>query len=243
MSSIGSSSGLRPCRRNAGGAAIFARRFSRPFVTAVDVPGALRNLETGLDPAPPLRDAGRSGGMQRRGLAAGVSGGDGDELAALLEEHHAALLARALRLCADRDRARDLVQDTIERALRKRAAFVPGTNARAWLMTIMANLFVDQLRRRKVVVEVGLSAEDEVADERPAAAGGAELRITPEQLRAAVGALPVELRQVIDLHDLHGLAYKEIAERLAIPMGTVGTRLSRARSKLHAALRALAEDA
>jgi RNA polymerase sigma-70 factor, ECF subfamily len=211
----------------------------------MDVSSALRNLETGLDPAATLRDAGRSGGMQRRGLAAGVSGGDGDELAARLEEHHAALLARALRLCADRDRARDLVQDTIERALRKRAAFVPGTNARAWLMTIMANLFVDQLRRSKVVVEVGLSAEDEgeVAEERAAVVGGAELRITPEQLRAAVGALPAELQQVIDLHDLHGLAYKEIAERLAIPMGTVGTRLLRARSKLHAALRALAEDA
>jgi RNA polymerase sigma-70 factor (ECF subfamily) len=156
-----------------------------------------------------------------------------DDLIELVASQQDALLGRAMKLCADADRARDLVQDTLERALRKRASFTPGTNVRAWLMTILTNLFLDGLRRKKVVTEVAIVESLEVAAESPVE----EVRVTTEQLMAAVAELPEDLRAVIRLHDLEGLAYRAIAERLGVPMGTVGTRLHRARTRLLASLR------
>jgi RNA polymerase sigma-70 factor (ECF subfamily) len=195
------------------------------------VPIAERYLREPLEFATQVRQPERAVGVVERQAQRA------DELEDLFAAHQEALLARAIRLCADQDRARDLVQDTLERALRKRAAFVPGTNARAWLMTLLTNLFLDQLRRSKVVIEVGIESHDVVDDTPPD-----ELRVTPEQLRGAVAALPNELREVIELHDLEGLAYRAISDRLGVPMGTVGTRLARARSRLQVALRALMEE-
>jgi len=134
----------------------------------------------------------------------------------------------------DLGRASDLVQDTLERALRKRASFLPGTNVRAWLLTIMTHLFLDQLRRKQIVSEVASLDALEIAADPPVP----ELRVTTEELQAAVAELPEELRAVVRLHDLEGLGYRAIAERLGIPMGTVGTRLARARARLHTVLRA-----
>lgn len=159
-----------------------------------------------------------------------------DDLATRVAAHHDALYARALRLCGDADRARDLVQDTIERALRRRESFVAGTNLRAWLMTILGNRFVDVVRRDRVAREVAID-DGEVAAEAPTAAA----RVSDDELRAAVAALPRELREVVTLHALEGLGYREIAERLAMPIGTVGTRLARARGQLLAALRTIEE--
>ena len=159
-----------------------------------------------------------------------------DDLAAAVAAHQDALYARALRLCGNADRARDLVQDAIERALRRRESFVAGTNLRAWLMTILSNRFVDQVRRERVVREVAIE-DREVAAEPPPA----EARVTDEQLRAAVAALPADLREVVTLHALEGLGYRAIALRLRLPMGTVGTRLARARGQLLVALRAAEE--
>src|SRR5262245_27749219 len=97
-----------------------------------------------------------------------------DELTELVASQQDALMGRAMKLCGDPDRARDLVQDTLERALRKRASFIPGTNVRAWLMTILTNRFLDQLRRKKVVTEVAIVESLDVAEDPPAE----ELRVT-----------------------------------------------------------------
>lgn len=158
-----------------------------------------------------------------------------DELAAAVASHRDALYGRALRLCGDGEQARDLVQDTMERALRRRESFVAGSNLRAWLMTILANRFLDVVRRARIVRVVAIE-DREVAAEPPA-----EARVSAEQLRAAVAALPDELREIITLHAMDGLGYRAIADRLGLPMGTVGTRLARARAHLQTALRAATE--
>jgi RNA polymerase sigma-70 factor (ECF subfamily) len=157
---------------------------------------------------------------------------DEDEFEATLLAHRDVLLARALRLAGNPEVARDLVQDTIERALRRRTSFVAGTNARAWLFTILTNRFLDQMRRNTVVTEVAFDGHDVAQDPPPTDFG-----VTADQLHAAVQALPVDLRQVVTLHDLEGASYRDIAARLQLPMGTIGTRLSRARARLSQVLR------
>jgi RNA polymerase sigma-70 factor (ECF subfamily) len=151
--------------------------------------------------------------------------------------HNDALLAFAIRLTGNPSDARDLVQDTLERALRRAESFAPGTNARAWLFSILHNAFIDRCRRRKT------EARSESIDEMEVAAHEPEepprwTSISAEQLSAAVAALGDEFRVVYELHARDGLSYQAIAERLGIPPNTVGTRLARARRKL----RTLLED-
>lgn len=146
---------------------------------------------------------------------------------------HDLLLTRALRLAGTTEGAHDLVQDTIERALRRRASFVVGTSVRGWLLTILSNRFIDQMRRRQVVREETIGDHDVAAD-----APTTDLPVTADQLRAAVAALPDELRELVTLHDLEGKSYRDIAAALGVPMGTIGTRLARARAKLYQMLSA-----
>jgi RNA polymerase sigma-70 factor (ECF subfamily) len=154
--------------------------------------------------------------------------------AAFIREHESALQATALRLCGNATDARDLVQDTLERGLRSLARYKPGTDGRAWLLTILHHLFIDRCRSRTRERRADVSAEQ--VEERVAAPEAEELpawaSISPEQLREALERIPEEFRLVYQLHALEGRSYNEIAERLAIPKATVGTRLIRARRRL-----------
>lgn len=154
--------------------------------------------------------------------------------AAFAREHEAALNATAMRLCGNATDARDLVQDTFERGLRNLARYKPGTDGRAWLLTILHHLFIDRCRSRTRERRADVSAED--VEERVAApeveAAPAWAAISPEQLREALEKIPEEFRTVYRLHALENRSYIEIAERLGIPKATVGTRLIRARRKL-----------
>ena len=154
--------------------------------------------------------------------------------AAFAREHEAALHATAMRLCGNATDARDLVQETVERGLRNLARYKPGTDARAWLFTILHHLFIDLCRARTRERRADMSAEDlEARIAAPEAeAAPAWASISPEQLREALEKLPEEFRTVYRLHALEGRSYVEIAERLGIPKATVGTRLIRARRKL-----------
>lgn len=135
--------------------------------------------------------------------------------------------ARALE--QDRDRADDLVQDTLERALSRRALFRTGGNMRGWLLTILHNLHVNELRRRAVR-----------AGTVPIEAAGANLsapapqpgRMAVRDLQQALLQLGDDHRQVILLVALEGMAYREVAEVLGVPLGTVMSRLARARERL-----------
>src|SRR4030095_8482305 len=126
--------------------------------------------------------------------------------------------------------ADDLGQDPLERALAKLHLYRAGTDLRAWLFTVMHNLCVD--RRRAACI-------DEVAEgERPERAQRAaqEDALLLRDLDRALGRLPEEQRAVVLLVTLEGMSYAEVACALSIPVGTVMSRLFRARNKLRAAL-------
>jgi RNA polymerase sigma-70 factor, ECF subfamily len=155
-------------------------------------------------------------------------------LGQLVLEHQAPLYATALRLCGSAADARDLVQDTFERALRSSDRFQAGTNLRGWLVTILHRLFIDRCRAPgRQTVEPSLVPELAAPepDEPPAWA-----RITPERLAEALAQLPEEFQSVYRLHALEGRSYTDIASALSLPKATVGTRLIRARRKLKALL-------
>lgn len=155
------------------------------------------------------------------------------ELEQRLLAHEPRLLALALKLCADAQDARDLVQDTLERALR--SADPPPTDGRTrvWLNTILQNLFIDRCRRLRT------SSPHEPLDEQVAQSLAAPhepepdwASITREQVEAALGRLNEDFRRVYQLHSLEGRSYEEISRELKIPRATVGTRLLRARQRL-----------
>ncbi|WP_428826739.1 RNA polymerase sigma factor [Azonexus sp. IMCC34842] len=133
----------------------------------------------------------------------------------------------ARALVGDRAAADDLVQDTLERAWSRLAQWRAGSDLRAWLFSIMHNLRVDQLRRP------GLStvAIDDEECQAPSRATQSD-RLEVGDLEAALGQLPEEQRAVLLLVALEDMSYEEIAGALAIPLGTVMSRLSRGRERL-----------
>jgi len=136
----------------------------------------------------------------------------------------------ARALTGDRAAADDLVQDTLERGWSKLHLFRPGTDLRAWLFTVMHNVYVNQLRAARPGAPLG----DEMPElSRPAReSDGLELR----DLDTAIRRLPPEQREVLLLVALEDMSYGEAARTLDIPIGTVMSRLSRARDKLRSGL-------
>ena len=164
---------------------------------------------------------------------------------------HLDLLYRAaLRLTHNRAEAEDLVQETWLRALQHFDQFDPGSNCRAWLLTILRNAFLNRLRRQgREILESDMAADG---------SGSARLGETsvahssPEEdffqtvlhgdVDRALKTLPLPFRFVVTLADLEGLTYKEIAQVLDCPIGTVMSRLSRARQLLRKELVTLARE-
>jgi RNA polymerase sigma-70 factor, ECF subfamily len=151
-----------------------------------------------------------------------------------------ALFARAMGLERSIQDARDLVQDTLERALRNFYQFQPGTNVKLWLYRIMYNLFVDRYRRRSH--ELSAESLDDIDLPAPEADALAPWQsIDERQFTAALMRLDPPFRRVLELHFLDERSYRDISLELGIPTGTVGTRLLRARQKFRAALNDIAE--
>jgi RNA polymerase sigma-70 factor (ECF subfamily) len=152
------------------------------------------------------------------------------------------LYGTALRLTRDADRAQDLVQDTYLKAFRARARFAAGTNLKAWLFTILHNTWRN---RRRDQARSRVEFDSEVVEQVDESAGGltAPRAENPEtllmrasfdaELKAALEALPETFRAAVWLRDVEELSYQEIAEVLAIPIGTVMSRISRGRRQLH----------
>jgi RNA polymerase sigma-70 factor, ECF subfamily len=143
----------------------------------------------------------------------------------------------ALRLAGDPSAAEDLVQDTMLRAFRGWSGYRPGTNARAWLLTILRNTFINEYRRRKrepISMDIEVAEPHaiyrDVADADPE--GEFFSRIVDTRILEAVDRLPTPFREVVVLSDMEGLGYAEIAESLDIPVGTVKSRLFRGRRQL-----------
>ena len=134
----------------------------------------------------------------------------------------------ARSLAGDAWTADDLVQDTLERACERWQLWAAGSDLRAWLFTIMHNLFVDSARR--AVRQQGQRVDvDDVAGELVAPGSGAEQAL---DLQRCLLRLPEEQREVLLLVSLQDLGYDEVARITGVPVGTVMSRLSRARSRL-----------
>jgi RNA polymerase sigma-70 factor (ECF subfamily) len=135
-------------------------------------------------------------------------------------------------LTGEPTRADDLVQDTLARAWEKRALWQAGTDLRAWLFTVMHNVFVNQraLARREAL-HVSIDADDGDAWHLPVRPNQ-QPRVELAELLARVGRLPADQREVLLLAAVEEMKYEEIAAMLDIPVGTVMSRLSRAREKL-----------
>jgi len=135
----------------------------------------------------------------------------------------------ARALTGDRTAADDLVQDTLERAWVKLHLWRSGSDLRAWLFTIMHNVHVNQVRSRSASATLPL---DDDLPVRPTQADMLEVR----DIDTALKRLPVEQREVLLLVALEHLSYQETADALAIPIGTVMSRLARARERLRTML-------
>lgn len=143
-----------------------------------------------------------------------------------------AVLPRLRRFCLtlarSQDGGDDLCQATVERALARADQFIPGTRLDSWMYRIAQNIFIDERRRlrtRGVEVDVD-NAFDLVGDDGVSVAEG---RSDLARARAAMAALPEEQRMLMTLVVLDGMSYKDAAETLGIPIGTVMSRIARAR--------------
>ncbi|MEC8985065.1 MAG: sigma-70 family RNA polymerase sigma factor [Actinomycetota bacterium] len=154
------------------------------------------------------------------------------------------LYSHALRLTKNSSDAEDLVQETYLKGYRAFSSFEEGTNLRAWLFRILTNSFINNYRKKQrgfdeedlddledmylhrrlgstQIPSLGMSAEDMLFE-----------RLTEEEIKDAVEGLPTQYREVVLLADVQGFSYKEIADILDIPDGTVMSRLHRGRAKL-----------
>ena len=154
------------------------------------------------------------------------------------------LYSAALRLTRNPADAEDLVQEAYLRAYRGFAGFTPGTNLKAWLYRILTNTFINAYRKKQrqpvTVLEDEIPdwylydhlANDSSGGETASAEAQVLERMPDEDVQAALDALPEAFRMAVWLADVEGFAYKEIAEILGIPIGTVMSRLHRGRKSL-----------
>src|SRR5438105_14928424 len=163
-------------------------------------------------------------------------------------EHMPSLYSAAMRMTRNPADAEDLVQETYLKAYRAFESFQEGTNLKAWLYRILTNTFINSYRARKrrpeqtelddvedlylyrrlgglEAAQVGRSAEEEVLE-----------HFTEGDVKEAVESLPEQFRMAVLLADVEGFSYKEIADILDIPIGTVMSRLHRGRKALQKAL-------
>jgi len=143
-------------------------------------------------------------------------------------EHVTRLRRYATALTRDQERAEDLLQDTLERAYRKWHLWTPGGNLRAWLFSIMHNVYMNQLARESK--RPALLSLDEAMHE--SSAEQSETQHATRDLLSALAKLPDEQREVVLLVCLEDLKYEEVAYVLHIPIGTVRSRLARGRERL-----------
>lgn len=155
--------------------------------------------------------------------------------------HLDALYRTTLRLTRNRAEAEDLVQDTCLRAFKNLHRFTPGTNGRAWLFTILRRTFLNASRRRgRELLGEDLALESASSSATAPGTNNPEAdffeRVLPADVDRALRSLPVIFREVVILVDLEGFSYREAAEALECPGGTVMSRLSRARGCLRDAV-------
>jgi len=157
-----------------------------------------------------------------------------------LASHQRELYPAALRMTRNPSDAEDLVQETMARAYVGMRNFTPGTNVRAWLYRILTNTFINSCRKRsrepaqtlRAEFEQLLDARDGVGQPVRSAESEALDRVGQSEVMQALMELPEGFRAAIYLADVEGYPYRDVAEMLEIPIGTVMSRLHRGRGKL-----------
>src|ERR1700742_1534264 len=138
------------------------------------------------------------------------------------------LRAFAISLCGNVDRADDLVQETLLRALANINSFEPGTNMSAWLFTILRNHFRSEYRKRRREVEDGDGSYADSLKSHPEQHG----RVEFEEFRTALSKLPSDQREALILVGASGFSYEEAASICGCAVGTIKSRVNRARTRL-----------
>jgi len=150
-----------------------------------------------------------------------------------LQRHIPALRRYARSLLHHGGQADDLVQDCLMRALERQQLWQPDSDLRAWLFTVMHNVYVNQIRKlQRQPVSVTLIDELAVADEVVADEVAPDQLARNQHLQRQMSRLPFPQREVLALVALEGFSYQQVAEILAIPIGTVMSRLNRARESM-----------
>jgi RNA polymerase sigma-70 factor (ECF subfamily) len=180
-------------------------------------------------------------------LASASDGSGGlDPFEVELLGHLDALYTVSCRMAKSSTEAEDLVQDTVVKAMRSRDQFEPGTNLKAWLLRILTNTFINRYRRGGLERDVLESDADSLTDGWLGATTMRGLRdpemtalqpLVEAEVQRALDELPEEFRVAVVLSDIEELSYKEIAEAMGCPIGTVMSRLHRGRKLLQKTLR------
>ena len=162
-------------------------------------------------------------------------------LSQVLDEVFDGLYGYAMVLSRDRTEAEDLVQETCVRAVQAIESLQPASNVKSWLFTILRNIWLNQLRQRRAAPKiVELDVDESTAELAVEASKDPHAlyvsKVEREQVREAIQQLSKEFREVIVLREYGELSYQEIASVLGCPVGTVMSRLGRARSKLRSLL-------
>jgi RNA polymerase sigma-70 factor (ECF subfamily) len=150
-----------------------------------------------------------------------------EELSQLIELEIPRLRRYAMFLARDPEKADDLVQECLVRAIDNIDKFQPGTNIRSWLMTILHNIFVNETKKRRPLL-----TQDGVIERATPIEGGQEARHQMRDVQRAFEALSWQHRQIIWFICVEQMDYNEVARQLDVPVGTVRSRLCRAREHL-----------
>jgi RNA polymerase sigma-70 factor (ECF subfamily) len=156
-------------------------------------------------------------------------------------EHLDGLYSYALVLTRNHAEAEDLVQETYVRAIPAMGRLRAGSNTKGWLFTILRNVWLNQLRKwrngpQMIETDVGDDVANSIVETSKDSHDLYVSKLEAEQVRAAIQELPVDFREIILLREYEDLSYQEIANLLDCPVGTVMSRLGRARAKLRVLL-------
>jgi RNA polymerase sigma-70 factor (ECF subfamily) len=150
-----------------------------------------------------------------------------EELSRLIEQEIPRLRRYGMFLARDPEKADDLVQECLVRAIDNIDKFQPGTNIRSWLMTILHNIFVNETKKRRPLL-----TQDGVIERATPIEGGQEARHEMRDVQRAFESLSWQHRQIIWFICVEQMDYNEVARQLDVPVGTVRSRLCRAREHL-----------
>ena len=178
----------------------------------------------------------RAHAVTDRDLVRRMRDGDADALRVVVERYQDRLFALIYGIVRDRHEVEDVAQEVFLKVYQRITAFDERSKFYTWLYRVAVNAAKDHVKKRSRRPSVALDEDAGIPDGTPGPLDGAGSEETRARVREAIAALPVRYREVLALRELEGLAYNEIAEVLKLSVGTVESRLHRARQRLKRSL-------